>query len=68
MDCSNCKQTQTKYHGQVRFTLNTTMIENMSTRLWHLRHMNYNVLIISNWSVLIRSLKISQSEFWCRKC
>ena len=32
MDWSKCRQTQRKYHGKEGFTLNTTMIVNMSTR------------------------------------
>ena len=67
MDWSKGRQTQMNYHGQVSYTLSTTIIVNMSTRLYHLGNMNYNILIIINWSVLIRSFKISQSEFWCRK-
>ena len=68
MDWSKCRQTQMNYHGQVSYTLSTTIIVNMSTRLYHLGNMNYNILIIINCSVLIRTFKISQSEIWCRKC
>ena len=63
MHWSKCGQIQRKYHGQVRFTWNTKKIANMSTRLYHLGHMDYNMLIICNWSVSIRSSMISLVNF-----